>query len=323
MDKLAIVVPCYNEEEVLKIASAALREVLDDLIKKEKIATDSFVLFVNDGSKDQTWDLIEEEHSAYPDKIYGVKLAGNVGHQFALTAGLITAKDMCDVTISIDADLQDDVAVIEEMIDKFHAGNDIVYGVRKERKTDTFFKRTTAQAFYKLMAMMGVKTVYNHADFRLMSKRAVEEFSKYKETNLFLRGMMPLIGYQTDCVYYDRKERVAGESKYPLKKMLALAFNGISSFSVKPISMILFLGFFIVLCSLIALLYALISYCTGRVVAGWTSLIISIWFLGGIQLLAIGLVGQYIGKIYIEVKHRPRYNIEKVLACEDGKETAV
>lgn len=323
MDKLAIVVPCYNEEEVLKIASAALREVLDDLIKKEKIATDSFVLFVNDGSKDQTWDLIEEEHSAYPDKIYGVKLAGNVGHQFALTAGLITAKDMCDVTISIDADLQDDVAVIEEMIDKFHAGNDIVYGVRKERKTDTFFKRTTAQAFYKLMAMMGVKTVYNHADFRLMSKRAVEEFSKYKETNLFLRGMIPLIGYQTDCVYYDRKERVAGESKYPLKKMLALAFNGISSFSVKPISMILFLGFFIVLCSLIALLYALISYCTGRVVAGWTSLIISIWFLGGIQLLAIGLVGQYIGKIYIEVKHRPRYNIEKVLACEDGKETAV
>lgn len=323
MDKLAIVVPCYNEEEVLKIASAALREVLDDLIKKEKIATDSFVLFVNDGSKDRTWDLIEEEHSAYPDKIYGVKLAGNVGHQFALTAGLITAKDMSDVTISIDADLQDDVAVIEEMIDKFHAGNDIVYGVRKERKTDTFFKRTTAQAFYKLMAMMGVKTVYNHADFRLMSKRAVEEFSKYKETNLFLRGMMPLIGYQTDCVYYDRKERVAGESKYPLKKMLALAFNGISSFSVKPISMILFLGFFIVLCSLIALLYALISYCTGRVVAGWTSLIISIWFLGGIQLLAIGLVGQYIGKIYIEVKHRPRYNIEKVLACEDGKETAV
>lgn len=323
MDKLAIVVPCYNEEEVLKIASAALREVLDDLIKKEKIATDSFVLFVNDGSKDRTWDLIEEEHSAYPDKIYGVKLAGNVGHQFALTAGLITAKDMCDVTISIDADLQDDVAVIEEMIDKFHAGNDIVYGVRKERKTDTFFKRTTAQAFYKLMAMMGVKTVYNHADFRLMSKRAVEEFSKYKETNLFLRGMIPLIGYQTDCVYYDRKERVAGESKYPLKKMLALAFNGISSFSVKPISMILFLGFFIVLCSLIALLYALISYCTGRVVAGWTSLIISIWFLGGIQLLAIGLVGQYIGKIYIEVKHRPRYNIEKVLACEDGKETAV
>ena len=227
MDRLAIVVPCYNEEEVLKIASEALRGTLDDLIAKGKIAEDSFILFVNDGSKDRTWELIEEEHQAHPVQVRGVKLAGNVGHQFALTAGLITAKDMSDVTVSIDADLQDDVTVIEEMIDKFHAGNDIVYGVRKERKTDTFFKRTTAQAFYKVMAAMGVKTVYNHADFRLMSKRAVEQFSQYKETNLFLRGMMPLIGYQTDSVYYDRKERVAGESKYPLKKMLALAFNGI------------------------------------------------------------------------------------------------
>ncbi len=313
MDRLAIVVPCYNEEEVLKIASQTLRDVLEDLIRKEKIARDSFLLFVNDGSKDHTWELIEEEHQAHPERVRGVKLAGNVGHQFALTAGLLTAMEMSDVTISIDADLQDDVAVIEEMIDKFHAGNDIVYGVRKERKTDTFFKRTTAQAFYKLMALMGVKTIYNHADFRLMSKRAVEQFSKYGETNLFLRGMMPLIGYQTDCVYYDRKERVAGESKYPLKKMLALAFNGISSFSVKPISMILGLGVFIIICSLLAAVYALISYFTGHVVQGWTSLILSIWFLGGLQLLAIGLVGQYIGKIYMEVKHRPRYNIEKVL----------
>ncbi len=316
MDKLAIVVPCYNEEEVLKIASEALRGVLDDLIGKGKIADDSFILFVNDGSKDKTWELIEEEHAAHPVQVYGVKLAGNVGHQFALTAGLITAKDMSDVTVSIDADLQDDVNVIEEMIDKFHAGCDIVYGVRKERKTDTFFKRTTAQAFYKLMHMMGVKTVYNHADFRLMSRRAVEEFSKYKETNLFLRGMMPLIGYQTDCVYYDRKERVAGESKYPLKKMLALAFNGISSFSVKPISLILGVGLFILFTSFVALIYALISYFSGHVVPGWTSLILSIWFLGGLQLLAIGLVGQYIGKIYIEVKQRPRYNIETVLTAE-------
>lgn len=316
MDKLAIVVPCYNEEEVLKIASEALRGVLDDLIGKGKIADDSFILFVNDGSKDKTWELIEEEHAAHPVQVYGVKLAGNVGHQFALTAGLITAKDMSDVTVSIDADLQDDVNVIEEMIDKFHAGCDIVYGVRKERKTDTFFKRTTAQAFYKLMHMMGVKTVYNHADFRLMSRRAVEEFSKYKETNLFLRGMMPLIGYQTDCVYYDRKERVAGESKYPLKKMLALAFNGISSFSVKPISLILGVGLFILFTSFVALIYALISYFSGHVVPGWTSLILSIWFLGGLQLLAIGLVGQYIGKIYIEVKKRPRYNIETVLTAE-------
>jgi len=320
MEKLAIVVPCYNEEEVLKLASEALRSVLDDLVKKEKIHKDSFILFVNDGSKDRTWALIEEEHAAHPVQVCGVNLAGNVGHQFALTAGLITAKDMSDVTVSIDADLQDDVAVIEEMIDKFHAGNDIVYGVRKERKTDTFFKRTTAQGFYKVMELMGVKTIYNHADFRLMSKRAVEQFSQYKETNLFLRGMVPLIGYQTDSVYYDRKERAAGESKYPLKKMLALAFNGISSFSVKPITMILGLGVFIIMVSVVATVYALFSYFSGNVVPGWTSLILSVWFLGGLQLLAIGLVGQYIGKIYIEVKQRPRYNIEKVLASEVNSE---
>ena len=313
MDRLAIVVPCYNEEEVLKIASEALRGVLDDLIQKGKIAEDSFILFVNDGSKDRTWELIEEEHASFPIQVKGVKLAGNVGHQFALTAGLITAKDMSDVTVSIDADLQDDVNVIEEMIDKFHAGNDIVYGVRSERKTDTFFKRVTAQSFYKVMAMMGVKTVYNHADFRLMSKRALEHFSHFKETNLFLRGMVPLIGYQTDCVYYERKERVAGESKYPLKKMLALAFNGITSFSIKPISMITGLGVVIIIGCILAVIYALISYFTGNVEPGWTSLIISIWFIGGVQLLSIGLVGQYIGKIYIEVKQRPRYNIEKVL----------
>ena len=316
MDKLAIVVPCYNEEEVLETASATLRGVLDDLISKQKIASDSFILFVNDGSKDRTWELIEAQHNAYPVQVYGVKLAGNVGHQSALTAGLLTAMDLSDVTVSIDADLQDDVAVIEEMIDKFHEGKDIVYGVRKERKTDTFFKRVTAQGFYKLMALMGVKTVYNHADFRLMSKRAVEHFSQFKETNMYLRGMMPLIGYETDSVYYDRKERFAGESKYPLKKMLALAFNGISSFSVKPISMIMGLGVIIILCSILAAIYALISYFTGNVEPGWTSLILSIWFLGGLQLLAIGMVGLYIGKIYIEVKQRPRYNIEKVLKNE-------
>lgn len=317
MDRLAIVVPCYNEEAVLKIASETMRGVLEDLIQKGKIGADSFILFVNDGSKDRTWELIEEEHAAHPVQVKGVKLAGNVGHQFALTAGLITAKDMSDVTVSIDADLQDDVKVIEEMIDKYHAGCDIVYGVRKERKTDTFFKRTTAQGFYKVMEMMGVKTVYNHADFRLMSKRAVEQFSLYKETNLFLRGMMPLIGYQTDCVYYDRKERVAGESKYPLKKMLALAFNGISSFSIKPITMILGVGILFILLSFLAAIYALVSYFSGHVVPGWTSLILSMWFLGGVQLLAIGLVGQYIGKIYMEVKQRPRYNIEKVLDSEE------
>ena len=314
---LYIVIPCYNEEEALPITAKRLTELTDDMIRREIIAPASRILLVDDGSKDRTWELIEEEHKKYPVSVLGLKLAGNVGHQFALTAGLITAKDMCDVTVSIDADLQDDVNVIEEMIDKFHAGNDIVYGVRKERKTDTFFKRVTAQGFYKVMSLMGVKTIYNHADFRLMSRRAVEQFSKYKETNLFLRGMMPLIGYQTDCVYYDRLERVAGESKYPLKKMLALAFNGISSFSVKPITMVTVLGVFILIASLCAAVYALISYFMGHVVPGWTSLILSIWFLGGVQLLSIGLVGQYIGKIYMEVKQRPRYNIEKVL---DGSE---
>lgn len=314
MDKLAIVVPCYNEEPMLKLSSEALREVLTDLINKNKISDDSFVMFVNDGSKDKTWELIEEEHKAYPVMVKGVNLAGNVGHQFALTAGLLTAKDMSDITISIDADLQDDVAVIEEMVDKYHEGKDIVYGVRKKRTTDTFFKRTTAQCFYKFMSMMGAKTVYNHADFRLMSKRAVDQYAKYEENNLFIRGIIPLIGYETDSVYYDRKERVAGESKYPLKKMIALAFNGISSLSVKPITMITELGALIIILSICAAIYAIVSFCMGVTVPGWTSLILSIWFLGGVQLLCIGLIGQYIGKIYIEVKHRPRYNIEKILS---------
>lgn len=312
MDRLGIVVPCYNEEEVLKISSEALRKVLDDLVTKGKISKDSFVLFVNDGSRDKTWELICEEHNTY-EQIKGVNLAKNVGHQYALTAGLMTAKDMCDVTVSIDADLQDDTSVIEEMIDKYHEGCDIVYGVRNSRKKDSFFKRTTAQGFYKIMDTMGVKTVYNHADFRLMSKRSLEAFSEYKETNLYLRGMVPLLGYKTDSVYYERKERVAGESKYPLKKMLALAFEGISSFSTKPINMILYLGFGIVVLSILAAIYALVSYFTGNVQAGWTSLILSIWFIGGVQLLSIGLIGKYIGKIYTEVKHRPRYNIESVL----------
>ena len=316
MDRLGIVVPCYNEEEVLKISSEALRAVLDELVEKKKIAKDSFVLFVNDGSKDKTWELIQEEHKKY-EQIKGVNLAKNVGHQYALTAGLMTAKDMCDVTVSIDADLQDDISVIEDMIDKYHDGCDIVYGVRNSRKKDTFFKRTTAQGFYKLMDTMGVKTVYNHADFRLMSKRSLEAFSEYKETNLYLRGMVPLLGYKTDCAYYERKERVAGESKYPLKKMLALAFEGISSFSTKPIDMITALGFGIIFLSVIAAVYAFVSYFMGNVEAGWTSLILSIWFLGGVQLLSIGLIGKYIGKIYTEVKHRPRYNIECVLDKND------
>lgn len=312
MEKLCIVVPCYNEEEMLPITVPALNDVLKDLVAKNKIDPESFVLYVDDGSKDQTWRKICKLHETYPNAC-GLKLAGNVGHQFALTAGLLSAKDLCDVTVSIDADLQDDVAVIEEMIDKFHEGKDIVYGVRSDRKSDSFFKRVTAQGFYKVMEFMGVKTIYNHADFRLMSKRAVEQFSKYEETNLYLRGMMPLIGYETDSVFYERKTRVAGESKYPLKKMLALAWNGITSFSIKPISFITGLGALIVCCSILAAIYALISYAWGHVVPGWTSLILSIWFIGGVQLLSIGLIGQYIGKIYIEVKHRPRYNIETLL----------
>ena len=315
MDRLALVVPCYNEEAVLEISAKELKSVLSDLIQKQKISSDSFILFVNDGSKDRTWELIEKEHRE-SEMVFGLKLAGNVGHQFALTAGLLTAKDICDIAVSIDADLQDDTSVIEEMVDKYHAGSDIVYGVRNDRKSDSWFKRTTAQGFYKIMALMGVKTVYNHADFRLMSKRALEHFSKFEENNLYLRGMVPLIGYQTDCVYYERKERVAGESKYPFSKMLALAWNGITSFSVKPISLVTGLGFLIMFLSVLAAIYAFVSYFFGTVEPGWTSLLLSVWFLGGLQLCAIGLIGQYIGKIYIEVKHRPRYNIETLLSHE-------
>ena len=312
MDRLAIVVPCYNEEEMLPMTTKELTGVLSDLITKQKIAPDSYILYVDDGSKDSTWELIRKFHEE-EKKVFGLKLAGNVGHQNALTAGMLNAMEHADIMISIDADLQDDTAVMEEMVDKFHEGKDIVYGVRNDRKKDSFFKRTTAQMFYKVMAAFGVKTVYNHADYRLMSKRALQEFSKYQEINLYLRGVMPLIGYETDCVYYERKERVAGESKYPLKKMLALAWNGITSFSVKPIDFITALGGFLIFLCVIAAVYALVSYCNGHTVPGWTSLILSIWFLGGMQLVAIGMIGQYIGKIYIEVKHRPRYNVETYL----------
>jgi glycosyltransferase involved in cell wall biosynthesis len=310
--RLAIVVPCYNEEEMLPITTPALLGKLDELVAEGLIDDDSYVLYVNDGSKDKTWDVIEAHH-ANDNRIKGLKLAGNVGHQFALTAGLITAKDSSDITISIDADLQDDINVFKDMILKYKEGCDIVYGVRNSRKKDSFFKRTTAQGFYKVMSLMGAKTVYNHADFRLMSKRAVEQFSNYKEINLYLRGIIPLIGYQTDCVYYERLERQKGESKYPLKKMLALAFEGITSFSVKPISLITVLGTIVVILSICAFIYAIISYFFGTVEPGWASLIVSIWFLGGVQLISVGLIGQYIGKIYVEVKHRPRYNIEKLL----------
>ena len=310
MDILSIIVPCYNEEEMLPITFESLRNKLSDLISKGKISPDSFLLFVDDGSKDKTWELIENENKIHKE-VRGLKLAGNVGHQFALTAGLNFAKDICDMAISIDADLQDDIEVFDEMVDLYHEGNDIVYGVRNKRKTDTFFKRFTAQSFYRLMNFFGAKTIYNHADFRLMSKRALEQFYKYKEENLYIRGIVPLIGYKTACVYYDRKVRVAGESKYPLKKMLALAIEGITSFSVKPIRYIILLGVISVFLSMAALIYALISFIFLTVEPGWTSLIVSIWFLGGVQLISIGLIGEYIGKIYMEVKGRPRYNIDK------------
>ena len=309
---LAIVVPCYNEEEVLPISLPELLRVLDDLVGKKKISSDSYLLMVNDGSRDKTWDLLEEWHEK-DARVCAVKLAKNCGHQSALVAGLMTAREDADLTVSIDADLQDDVAVIEEMVDEYHNGCEIVYGVRGSRKSDTFFKRTTAEGFYKLLASLGVKTVFNHADFRLMSRKALNELAEYKETNLYLRGLIPMLGLKTGKVVYERKERLAGESKYPLKKMLALALNGITSFSVQPIRLVFKVGLFVLLICLGAAVYAFVSYITGSVERGWTSLILSIWFLGGIQLLAIGVIGEYIGKIYNEVKQRPLYHIETIL----------
>jgi glycosyltransferase involved in cell wall biosynthesis len=315
-DILAIVVPCFNEEEVFATTAIQLTKVVENLVQKNKISSESYILFVNDGSKDRTWDLISEENSRNK-YVYGVKLAGNVGHQNALVAGLMTAKKTADITVSIDADLQDDINIIETMVDKYHEEFDIVYGVRNNRDTDSFFKRTTALGFYKLMNILGVKSVYNHADFRLMSKRAIEQLGEFDERNLFLRGIVPLIGYNTTSVYYKRGKREAGESKYPLKKMLAFAFDGITSFSIKPINMIAALGFFILGASLIAIIYTIIFHFSGGyTVDGWSSLIISIWFLGGVQLLSIGIVGGYIGKVYVEVKKRPRYNIETILSGE-------
>ncbi len=310
--KLAIVVPCYNEQEVLPTTFDRLNFLINDLIEKRKISTESFVLYVDDGSRDRTWDLIEQR-SECDNYTKGVKLAANAGHQNALIAGLETVVDKVDITVTIDADLQDDEAAIEEMVDRYFEGCEVVYGVRSSRKNDSFFKRTTAQTFYKIMRKMGVKAVYNHADFRLMSSIAVRQLLKYDERNIFLRGVVPLIGYKTATVEYERKKREAGESKYPLKKMISFAFDGITSFSIKPINLILGLGFLIIGLSVIAAVYSIVSYFLGTTVPGWTSLMLSIWFLGGLQLVSIGLIGQYIGKVYVESKHRPRYNIEKII----------
>ncbi len=316
--RLSIVVPCYNEKDVLYETSSRLTEVLNKLVSAGKVSSDSFVLFVNDGSTDNTWEIIKElfENNKF---IYGLNLAGNVGHQNALMAGLMTAKEMCDAMISIDADLQDDVNIIETMVDKYKEGFDIVYGVRSSRKTDTFFKRNSALAFYKLMKGLGVHSVYNHADYRLMSKRAVEQLSCFKERNLFLRGIVPLIGYNTTCVYYERNERYAGESKYPLRKMINFAIDGITSFSVKPVRLIAGTGFSLLIISVLASIYVIYAVSTGHAVAGWASIMLSIWFIGSIILISIGVIGEYIGKIYIEVKERPRYNIETLLCHKEDK----
>lgn len=319
MDKLAIIVPCYNEEEVLAETIRVLVGVITDLVAKDKISNESFVFFVDDGSKDRTWELIQKEYEIN-QYVWGLKLARNRGHQNALLAGLEYAKDFVDMTVSIDADLQDDVVVIEEMVDKYYQGCEVVYGVRDNRETDSIFKRNSAQIFYKLMKKLGVESVYNHADYRLMSKKAVEELGEYQEQNIFLRGIIPLIGYKTDCVYYRRGKRTAGESKYPLKKMIAFAWNGITSFSIKPITLISLLGTIIAFLSVLSIVYILIGkFFQGHLIEGWTSLMISIWFLGGVQLISIGVIGEYIGNTYMETKKRPRYNIETTLNPSDQK----
>lgn len=318
MPRLMMVIPCYNEEEVLKLTFPAICSALEKLIAKGKISADSGALFVNDGSRDRTWELIAAEH-AENRLVYGLNLAGNVGHQNALLAGLEAVSDMCDIAVSIDADLQDDIGAVEEMIDKYAEGADIVYGVRSDRSSDSLFKRSTAQGFYRFMHALGVKSVYNHADYRLMSSRAVKHLLQFGERNIFLRGVVPLIGYKTACVYYSRSARAAGESKYPLKKMLSFAWDGITSFSTKPIRMITLLGFIIILCSAVAFAYILISYFCGNAAAGWASLMASIWFLGGVQLFSVGMVGEYVGKTYIESKHRPRYNVETFLTHDGEK----
>jgi len=312
MTKLYLAIPCYNEEEVLRDSAGKLLNKYNALMESGKITSDSKIVFIDDGSKDKTWEIIEALHADNP-VFQGIKLSRNRGHQNALLCGLMTLKDKADAVISIDADLQDDINAFDEMLEKYEQGCDVVYGVRSKRETDTFFKRFTAEAFYKILNKMGAKVIFNHADFRLMSRRALDAFSQYKETNIFLRGMVPLVGYKSDIVTYERFERLAGESKYPLKKMLALAWEGITSLSVQPIRMITWLGAIIFIISIIMIIYSLISLIVGTAVSGWTSLLCSIWALGGLQLLAIGIIGEYIGKIYLETKRRPRFIVEEYL----------
>lgn len=311
-NKLYMVIPCYNEQEVLPETSKRLKEKLSTLVKAGKIDPESRIIFVNDGSKDRTWEIIRRLHEEDP-VFGGVNLSRNRGHQNALLAGLMTVKDHADMAISMDADLQDDINAIDEMVEKYLNGIDIVYGVRSSRAKDTFFKKATAEGFYKLMNTMGVNTVFNHADYRLMSKRALEGLAEFREVNLFLRGIVPMIGFSTDVVYYERGERFAGESKYPLGKMLSFAIEGITSLSTKPIRMITFLGFFIFLVSIGILIYSLVRHFMGATIVGWTTLMVSVWAIGGLILLSLGVVGEYIGKIYLETKARPRFLIEEFL----------
>ena len=318
MDRLYIVVPCYNEEEVLPETARRLRVKMTALTEAGKIAPDSRVLFVNDGSKDRTWDIIRSLHESDP-LFSGLDLSRNRGHQNALLAGLMTAKDRCDMAISMDADLQDDIDAVDEMVDKYRDGCDIVYGVRSSRTTDTFFKRFTAESFYRLMNFLGANVVFNHADYRLLSRRALEGLAQFKEVNLFLRGIVPMIGYRTDTVEYARGERFAGESKYPLKKMLSFAMEGITSLSTKPIRYITLLGFLIFLVSIAMLIYSVIRWAMGATIIGWASLICSVWAIGGLILLSLGVIGEYIGKIYLETKGRPRFLIRELLEEPDEK----
>ncbi|MBQ7431476.1 MAG: glycosyltransferase family 2 protein [Butyrivibrio sp.] len=310
--RLFCVVPCYNEEEVLPETSSRLKRKVNELIQQGLVSQDSRIVFVNDGSKDATWSIISRLHEE--DEIFqGINLSRNRGHQNALLAGLMTVKSICDMAISLDADLQDDIDAIDEMVKKYHEGIDVVYGVRSSRQTDTFFKKATAEGFYKLMNAMGANTVYNHADYRLMSKRALEGLAQFGEVNLFLRGIVPMIGYPTDVVYYERAERFAGESKYPLKKMLAFATEGITSLSTQPIKMITGLGFFIFFVSIVVLIYCLVRYFNGQTIPGWTTTVLSVWAIGGLIMISLGIIGEYIGKIYLETKSRPRYIIESYL----------
>ncbi|MBQ6701916.1 MAG: glycosyltransferase family 2 protein [Clostridia bacterium] len=313
---LYIVIPCYNEEEVLPITAPMFLEKIRSLTEKGKISENSRVLFVNDGSKDKTWEIIQNL-SKQDEHYRGICLSRNRGHQNALLAGLMEAKDKCDITISIDCDGQDDINAMDQMVDEYLNGCDIVYGVRSSRKKDSFFKRTTAQGFYKLMAAMGVETVYNHADYRLISSRALKEFANFKEVNIFLRGMIPLVGFKSTSVYYERNERLAGKSHYPLRKMLALAFDGITSLSVKPIRLITAFGTIVAFLSFVGIIWSVVIAIIGKSVAGWASLTSILCFLGGVQLMSLGIIGEYVGKIYLETKQRPRFIVSERTYNED------